>query len=87
MADRKHVVRDPTPIGVMAVAGHVCPMVEQRVEDVEGFAGGRRDNLGGERRVTVGKVGVEFDPRLVAVMGVEARGGASASGGPEELAV
>jgi hypothetical protein len=62
-------------------------MVEQRVEDVESFAGGRRDDLGGEWRVAVGKVGVELDSRLVAVMGVEARGGASASGRPEELTV
>ena len=54
---------------------------------MQGLAGRRRDHLGVERREAVGEVGVELASRIVAVMGVEAAGGAAEAAGPEELPV
>ena len=60
-----------TAIGVVTGGRDITLMIKQPVEDVHGFACSRRDHLGVERRVSVGQVGVEFDPRVVAVVGVE----------------
>jgi len=51
------------------------------------LAGGRRDQLGEERRVTVRQVGVDLEPGLVAVMTVKAAGVPAEAGRLEELPV
>jgi len=51
-----------TAIGVVAASLDLALMVEQPIEHMRGFAGGRRDHLGVERRVSVGEVRVELDP-------------------------
>ena len=74
-------------IGVVAMGRDLTLVIEQAVEHMHGFAGGRCDHLGVERRVAVGEVGVELDARVIAVMGVEAAGVATEAAGPEELTV
>jgi len=55
-------------IGVVAAGRDLALVVEQPVEHMRGFAGGCRDHLGVERRVSVGEVRVELDPGFIAVM-------------------
>jgi hypothetical protein len=54
---------------------------------MQSLARHRRDHLGVERSETVGEVRVELASRIVAVMGIDAPGGATETAGPEELAV
>jgi hypothetical protein len=54
---------------------------------MRGFAGGRRDHLGVERRVAVGEVRIELDPGFIAVMGIDAARFAAEAAGPKELAI
>ena len=72
----------------MVATGHdLALMVEQPVKNMCGFAGGRRDYLGVERCVAIGKVRVELDPGIIAVMGIDAARLAAEAAGLEELAV
>ena len=47
----------------------------------------RRDHLGVERGEAVGEMRVELASRIVAVMGIDASGGAAEAAGPEELSI
>ena len=67
--------------------GHLALVVEQGVEHVQGFAGGRRDDFGEERAVAVRQVGVDFEAGLGPVMRVEPAGVAAEAGGLKELPV
>jgi hypothetical protein len=73
-------------IGVVAASRDLALVVEQSVEHMRGFAGGRRDHLSVERRVSVGEVRVELDPGFIAVMGIDAAR-FTAAAGPKELAI
>ena len=57
------------------------------VENVRGLAGVGGDDLGVERRVAIGDVGVELHARLRAVFGVVVGARLAVAAGPEELAV
>src|SRR5271165_3085332 len=54
-------------IGVVAAGRDLALVVEQPIEHMRGFAGGRCDHLGVERCVSVGEVCVELDPGFIAV--------------------
>jgi hypothetical protein len=62
-------------------------VVEQAVEDVRCLAGSRHDDLGVERPVLVGDMGVERDVRLVAVTRVHVGERLAAAAREEVLAV
>ena len=74
-------------IGVVTAGQDLAPVVKQPIEHVRGFAGGRRDHLGVERRVSVGEVRVELDPGFIAVMGIDAARFATETAGSKELAI
>ena len=86
-AERKDMVGIAAAIGVVAAGRDLALVIEQRVEHMQRLACRRRDHLGVERRVAVGEVGVELEPGLIAVMGVEAAGVTAEAAGLEELAV
>lgn len=65
----------------------VLARVEQSIQHVQCLAGGRRDELGEERRVAVRKVRVDLEAGAMAVMGIETAGVATEAGGLEELPV
>ena len=71
-AEGEDMVGIAAAIGVVAAGRDLALVVEQPVEHMRGFAGGRRDHLGVERRVSVGEVRVELDPGFIAVMGIDA---------------
>ena len=56
-AEREDMIGITAAIGVVPSRHDVTLVVEQRVQDMERFARGRRDELREERRVTVGEVG------------------------------
>ncbi len=62
-------------------------MVHEPVEDMRGLAGVRGDDLGIERRVAIGAVGIELHARFRAVLGVVVGARLAMSAGAEELAV
>ena len=74
-------------IGVVPADRHLALVVEQGVEHVQRLAGGGRDDLGEERAVAVGQVGVDLEAGLGAVVGIEAAGVAAEARGREELPV
>src|SRR5262249_10162738 len=73
-------------VGVVAANHDVALVIQEAVEDMQGFARRRRDYLGVERGEAVREVGIELAARIVAVMGIDAPGGAAETAGPEELA-
>ena len=86
-ADRKDVVGVPAAISMVTTNRDVALVVEQPVEDMQGFACRRRNHLGVERCITVREVGVELASRFISVMGVEAGRVATEAAGSEELTV
>ena len=86
-AQREDMVGIAAAVGMVATGHDLALMVEQPVKDMRGFAGSRRDYLGVERCVAIGKVRVELDPGIIAVMGIDGACIAAEAAGPEELAV
>src|SRR5439155_26258622 len=86
-AEGEDMVGITAAIGMVAAGHDLALVVEQPVKDMRGFAGGRRNHLGGERGVAVGEVRVELDPGFIAVMSVDAARIAAETAGPEKLAV
>ncbi len=86
-AECKDVVGLPSTIRVMTTNRHLALVVEQPIEDVQGFACCRGNHLGVERGIAVRDVGVELASWLVAVMGIETGCIATKAACPEELAV
>ena len=72
-AEGEDMVGIAAAIGVVAARRNVALVIEQRVQHMQRLARRRRDQLGVERCVAVGEVGVDLEARLVAVMGVELR--------------
>ena len=74
-------------VGVVAANRNLALVIQEAVEDMQGLACRRRDHLGVERGEAVGEVGVELASRIVAVMSIEAAGGAAETAGAEDLPV
>ena len=87
VAEAEHVIDRAGGVGVVLADVDRAFMVHQPVENVRGLAGVRGDDLGIERRVTIGDVGVELHARLRAVFGVVVGAGLAMSAGAEKLAV
>ena len=74
-------------IRVVTTSRHLALVIEQSVEDMQGFARRRCNHLGVERGIAIRNMGVELAAWLVAVVGVETGCIATEATGPEELAV
>ena len=85
--EREDVIRIAAAVGVVAANRDLALVIQEAVEDMQSLARRRRDHLGVERGEAVGEVRVELASRIVAVMGVDASGGAAETAGSEELPV
>src|SRR5271166_292565 len=74
-------------VGMVATDRDLALMIEQRIEHMQRLARRCRNQLGEERPVAVGEMGVDLEPRLLAVMSIVAAGGAAEPAGLEELPV
>ena len=74
-------------VGVVLANVERAFVVQQAVENVRRLAGVGGDDLGVERRVAIGDVGVELHARLRAVFGVVVGARFAVAAGPEKLAV
>ena len=70
MHQREHLVGEAGRVGVVLLDAQVRLVVEQAVQHVGRVAHGGIDDLGMERRVLVGEVGVKRYARLLAVLQV-----------------
>ncbi len=86
-AESKHVFGITAAICMVAANRNIALVVEQPVEDMQGFTCCRGNRLGVERRIAIREVGVELTPGLVAIVGVEPCCIATGATGSEELAV
>src|SRR3954447_26070376 len=86
-AQREDVVGIPAAIRVVSPGRDLALVVEQRVQHVQRLARRGRDQLGVERPVAVREVGVDLEPGLLAVMGVEAARVMAEAAGLEELTI
>src|SRR5208283_5280829 len=84
-AEREHMVGISAAVGMVATDRDLALMVEQRIEHMQRLARRCRDELGEERPIAVGEMGVDLEPRLLAVVSVEAAGGTAKPAGLEEL--
>ena len=87
VAEAEHVIDRAGGVGVVLADVDRAFMMQEPVENMCGLAGVRRDDLGIERRIAIGDVGVEFHARLGAVFGVVVGARFSMSAGSKELAV
>jgi hypothetical protein len=71
-AQGKKMIRDPAAIGVMPVKTRACLglIIEEAIENMDGFACRRGDHFGVEGGVAIRDMGVEFGAGFVAVMRV-----------------
>jgi len=67
VAERKNVIGETRRFGVMLLNPQIGLMVEQAIENMRRITGIRGDDLGIERSVLVGDVGVKEHARLIAV--------------------
>lgn len=74
-------------VGVMLADVERTFVVHQAVEYMRRLAGVRGDDLGVERRVTIGDMRVEFHARFRAVFSVVIGARLAMAAGPEKLAV
>jgi hypothetical protein len=74
-------------VGMVATDRDLALMIEQRIERMQRLARRCRNQLGEERPVAVGEMGVDLEPRLLAVMSIETAGGTAEPTGLEELPV
>jgi hypothetical protein len=79
--------RNRRAVGMVATDRDLALMIEQRIEHMQRLACRCRDQLGEERPVAVGEMGVDLEPRLLAVMSIETAGGTAEPTGLEELPV
>jgi len=87
LAKAEHVIDRAGGVGVVLADVDRAFVVHEPVENMRRLAGVRRDDLGMERRVAIGDVGVELHPRLGAIFGVVIGARFATSAGAEELAV
>jgi hypothetical protein len=64
------VIGIPTTIRVVTMSRDVALVIEQPVENMQGFTCRRGNHLGVERGIAVREVGVELASWLIAVMGL-----------------
>jgi hypothetical protein len=68
------MIGDAAAIHVVFRDGEVGRMVEKAVEDMSGFPGRGGNDLGMERRVAIGDVGIEGDGGLRSLVRVDRAG-------------
>ena len=74
-------------VGVVAADCIVALVVDQRVQHMQCFTRGCRDQLGEVRPIAARKMSVDLEPGPLAVMGIEAAGVTAEACCLEELAV
>ena len=84
---REDVVREPCRVGVVLLDAQVGFVVQQAVEHVGRVAHADVHDLGVERRVLVGDMGVERPPWAAAVFRIDVAGALGLAAGAEVLAV
>ena len=87
LAKTEHVIDRAGGVGVVLADVDRAFVVHEPVENMRRLAGVRRDDLGMERRVAIGDVGVELYPRLGAIFGVIVGARLAMSAGAEKLTV
>jgi hypothetical protein len=87
VAEAEHVIDGASRVGVVLTDIERAFVVHEAVENMGGLAGVGGDDLGIERRVAVGDMGVELYPRLGAVFGVVVGARLPVPAGAEELAI
>jgi hypothetical protein len=83
----EHMVGEPGRVGVVLLDAQVRFVVQQAIQDMGGVAHCGIDDLGVERRVLVGDVGVKLHARFLAVFQVHLTGTVPTAAGLEVLAV
>ena len=84
---REDVIREPCRVGVVLLDAQVGFVVQQAVEHVGRVAHADVHDLGVERRVLVGDMGVERPPWAAAVFRVDVAGALGLAAGAEVLTV
>ena len=84
---REDVVREPCRVGVVLLDPQVGFVIQQAVEHVGRVAHADVHDLGVERRVLVGDMGVERPPWAAAVFRIDVAGALGLAAGAEVLAV
>jgi len=87
VAEAKHVIDRAGGVRVVLANVDRALVVHEPVENMRSLAGVGRDDLGVERRVTIGDMGVELHARFQAVLGVVVGARFAVPAGAEELAV
>ncbi len=87
MHQREDVVREPCRVGVVLLDPQVGFVIQQAVEHVGRVAHADVHDLGVERRVLVGDMGVERPPWAAAVFRIDVAGALGLAAGAEVLAV
>ena len=86
-AQAEHMVDGAGGVGVMLANIERAFVMQQAVENMRRLAGVGGDDLGVERRIAIGDMGVELHARLRAVFGVVVGARFAVAAGPEKLAV
>lgn len=75
VAEREHLVGEPGSVGVVLLDAQLGFVVPEAIQDVGRIADVGVDDLGVERGVPVGQMGVGQDAGLAAVLGIAVAGG------------
>ena len=70
MTETEHVIDGARRVSVVLADIQRALVMKQTVQNMRGFAGVGRDDLGVERRVAIGDMRVKLDARLRAIPGV-----------------
>jgi len=81
------MVSEASRIRVVLFDPQIGFMVQETIEHIRGIANTDVDDLGAERCVLVGDVGIEQLSRLRAVLGIDVACALGLASGPESLAV
>ena len=87
MHQTKDVIGEACRIGVVLLDAQIGFVVQQAVEHVGRVAHADVHDLGGERRVLVGDMGVERPPWAAAVFRIDVAGALGLAAGTEVLAI
>lgn len=87
MTNPKDMVAETARIRIVLANNEAAFMIEQSVQNMGRFAGGRRDHLGVIRPELVGYMGVELDAGILSIMQVDLRGGLALTPGAKVLTI
>ena len=87
VAEAEHMIDRAGGVGVVLADVDRAFVVQEPVQNMRGLAGVGRDDLGMERRVAIGDMGVELHAGFRAVFGVVVGARFAVPAGAEELAV